>query len=122
MRGAVQRLKPGGILLIQALSYYGIHRIEEMCRELPALCHEGIAATSEWVPLWTSEESKKLLRNQLKGYANEEARGGSRYFCHPVEGNNSELLTATETMETVVENGQVPLAMWQCHKFTVRAK
>mmetsp|Transcript_27436 Transcript_27436/g.51215 ORF Transcript_27436/g.51215 Transcript_27436/m.51215 type:complete len:105 (-) Transcript_27436:282-596(-) len=96
------------------------------------------------VDLWTDAHSENVLRPQLEGFALEEARGGTRYDCHPkdiLESSEKKIgindmqcsddrirtttrrithettLSATETVKQVVQAGRVPLGKWQTHLF-----
>eukprot|EP00466_Bigelowiella_natans_P004892 jgi/Bigna1/143262/aug1.77_g17970 len=121
LRDALRHLKPGGIVALQALSYYGHDRVSSACSDnMSGYAYEGIAASTDWVSLWNDEESESILKQQVSGYAQEEARGGERYYCHPLsveDGHDGALMTATETVENVIAKGLVPLGKWQVHLF-----
>jgi len=121
LRDALRHLRPGGLVALQALSYYGCDRVSSACSEdRSGYAYEGIAASSDWVPLWTDQESESVLKQQVLGYSEEEARGGERYYCHPrsaEDDRDGALMTAAETVESVIERGLVPLGKWQVHLF-----
>ena len=98
LREAAPLLKPGALVLLQALSYYGRGRVQAAADAAsaaytadatggPAMAYRylGVAASSTWVPLGSGAGGYDQ-RPFLAGYVAEEARGGDgtgRYYCGP---------------------------------------
>ena len=98
LREAPSVLRPGGLLVMQWLSYYTgggpgpiPERVREALEEAPEMRYRGVVGSSEWVPLGTARQRETgssaagTLLQQIKDYADEEARGGLRYFCTPTD-------------------------------------
>ena len=102
LREAAPLLKPGAIVMLQALSYYGPGRVVDAAAAAtaawraehqqqqqqpgtPAMAYRylGVAASSTWIPLGSGTGGYDQ-RPYLAGYVAEEARaGGRRYYCGP---------------------------------------
>ena len=91
LREAPSVLKPGGLLVMQWLSYYGPDRVHEALEQAPGMRYRGVVGSTEWVPLGTARKRETgstasgTLLNQLQDYADEESRGGLRYHGTPVD-------------------------------------
>ena len=78
-------------MALQALSYYGIPRVLDACRDAATdgkgnYRYLGIAASSDWIELGAGEGGYDL-RGQLAGYAAVEKTGGGRYYCGPARSD-----------------------------------
>ena len=114
-RGAVAYLRPGGVLLVQVSSQYGLERVRSLEEEGPGLRYDGVAATTDRVPFDTG--LPHLLRN-LETFAAAEAAGWPGYaFGWPDEGGT---ISATEALKRHRETGLSPLSRWQVQRFVFR--
>ena len=118
LNGAKSRVKPGGFIVLQALSYYGQDRVSDASDAAGDMQYLGVASSTEWVHLFDSPDAKSILEPQLEGYVRAEQRGGLPYQCHPrnPESKDSELMSAEETL-AFVRGGGEPLCKWQTHLF-----
>eukprot|EP00948_MAST-09A_sp_MAST-9A-sp1_P000800 g800.t1 len=143
LREAPSLLKTGGVLFIQALSYYGSERCKVAAQEaskwfnasedvkagkVPPHCfvYAGIELESPWMELGAGIGGYDL-RPQLQQYADIEmkAENEARYYCGPPSSrkkidkviDETELQTAVEALNAWSTSGQVPLCKWCVHKF-----
>jgi len=106
-------LKPGGLLVMQWLSYYGPERIAQALEHAPGMRYRGVVGSSEWVRLGTDRRretgstAEGTLLQQLQDYAEEEERGGLRYYCTPVD---PEALSGSESSPAVAAAGAAAAA------------
>ena len=103
-------LRPGGLVLVQALSAYGPHRAAALAGE--AYDYEGIAHRTDLVPL---DFERAQIRHQMSVYVEEERRGGRPYVFH-VESDEDGPVSAREA-HAANEAGTAVLARWQVHRF-----
>jgi SAM-dependent methyltransferase len=111
LRGAVARLRPGGVLVMQALSAYGPERVRRLTDAVPDAVYEGVIGSTEPVPLGMGRAG---IARQLDDYVAEEARGGLQY--HLCDGAGR-VVTATESLRRYREDGTAPRGRWQAHRF-----
>jgi hypothetical protein len=58
---APEYVRPGGTVLLQWLSYYGVGRALGVCAEPGArVAYEGLAHSSDWVPLWPPHQAPAI--------------------------------------------------------------
>ena len=107
------RMRPGGVVLMQALSAYGPERVENMVARVGGFVYEGPIHHTEPAPLDLSDPRMMAF---LDTYVTEEARGGIPYafFSGPAE---RERIDATEAVLRFRHEGRVPWARWQVHLF-----
>lgn len=115
-RGAVAYLRPGGLLLVQVSSQYGMARVRSLEEEGPGLRYDGVAASTGWVSF--DARRPHLLRN-LRTFAAAEEDGTPAYgFRHP--DDPSVAMTAREALEHYRATGASPLSRWQVQRFVFR--
>ena len=111
VRGAVDYLKPGGVLLLCVSTQYSMERVHGLLVETPGFTYEGVAATTDWVPF---DMNRPDLRQNVRTYAREEERGGLPYaFRDPRDPDRT--ITAVEAWAHHQETGESPLSRWQNH-------
>lgn len=111
-RGAVDYLRPGGVLLVQISSQYGPERVRSLEAEGPGLRYDGEAATTDWVPF--IEGRPRLLRT-LETFAAAEAAGSAPYaFRWP---DREGAITAAEALDRHRDTGVEPLSRWQVQRY-----
>lgn len=113
--GAMERLRPGGVVILQALSAYGPERFRRLAAAVPQAEYGGIVGTTRAVPL--AMEGPGGIGGQLIDYAAEEARGGPRYHLEDEAGRS---VTATESLRRLETTGTLPWGRWQAHRFLKR--
>jgi len=142
---APKRLKPGGYVLLQLISYYGPERIKKAVEAVPGMNYLGLCMSSGWVPIKVARGREVgcvaggTMLTQIQDYADEERGGGLRYHCHPrnpvavpEEAEDAEVFdppcdeprreeesySALETL-SMLQDGRIvePLCRWQCHLF-----
>lgn len=114
-RGAVAWLRPGGTLLVQISSQYGMERVRSLEAEGPGLRYHGLAATTPWVPF---DLGRPDLLACLELYAEAEARDGPGYaFRWPDDPGR---IGAAEALARHRATGHSPLSRWQVQRFTYR--
>ena len=111
VRGAGNYLKPGGILLLSVSIQYGRERVRGLLRETPGFHHEGVAASTAWVPF---DMKRPDLLEDVLTYAREEERGGLPYAFRDPRGPERPM-TAVEARERYRQTGESPLSRWQSH-------
>ncbi|MFO7894435.1 MAG: class I SAM-dependent methyltransferase [Longimicrobiales bacterium] len=115
-RGAIAYLRDGGALLVQVSSQYGMGRVRGLEDEAPGLRHDGVAASTGWVPF--DMRRPHLLRN-LETFAAAEAAGQPPYaFRWP--GGPAAAISAREALGRHRETGRSPLSRWQVQRFVYR--
>lgn len=113
LRGGRPFLKPDGLVLLNISCQYGAQRIADLCRQIAGVSHEGVLASTAWVPF---DLQRPDLRQCLHDYAAEEQRGGFLYeFAHPQ--NPATVLNAQAALAHFQQTGQSPLSQWQTHLF-----
>jgi SAM-dependent methyltransferase len=111
LRGALDFLAVGGVVLMQALSAYGPERVQRLVEAVAGFAYNGVVEATPPAPLGL--DRPELLR-YLDDYVAEEARGGLAYHFHDATGR---VITATEALERHRTGGEEPLARWQVHHF-----
>lgn len=115
-RGAVRFLEPGGTLLVQVSSQYGMHRVRSLEEEGRGLRYDGVAATTGLQPFDLDDPA---LRAPAELYAATEERGGPPYdFRWP--GDPDASVDARVALRRFLETGTSPLSRWQVHRFVYR--
>lgn len=111
--GARQFLTPGGLIFLNISYQYGQARIDQLSRQFAGLQHNGVLASTDWVPF---DLLRPDLLDCLVAYAAEEARGGASYaFIDPgVPGRSMDARTALAGFQ---RTGLSPLTRWQTHLF-----
>ena len=114
VRGAVEYLKPGGVLLLSVSTQYSMDRVRGLLVETPGFTHQAVAATTDWVPF---DMSRPDRRQDVLTYSREEQRGGLPYaFRDPRDPRDpNRTMTAVEAWAHHQQTGQSPLARWQDH-------
>ncbi len=112
LRGAMERLRPGGVVIVQALSAYGPERFRRLTAAVAGAEYEGLVGSTNAVPL--DLDGRAGIVRQLRDYVAEEARGGLRYHLEDEAGRR---VTATESLRRFEEEGIVPRGRWQAHRF-----
>ena len=111
MRGARDYLKTGGFLLLSVSTQYGEERVRGLVRANPGFVHDGVAASSDWVPF---DMERPDLRQDVLTYAREEERGGLRYAFRDPRDPEREM-AAAEAWKRHETDGESPLSRWQNH-------
>ncbi|MCA9919534.1 MAG: methyltransferase [Anaerolineales bacterium] len=118
LRGGRPFLKPDGLVLLNISYQYGAQRIAALCQQIAGFSHEGVLASTGWVPF---DLQRADLRQCLHDYAAEEQRGGFLYeFAHPQ--NPATVLNAQAALAHFQQTGQSPLSQWQTHLFKFMGK
>jgi SAM-dependent methyltransferase len=113
LRGARDFLTPGGIVLLNISYQYGVPRIQQLAEDQPEFVHNGVIATTDWVPF---DLSRRMLLDCLERYVEEENGGGFGYeFAHP--GEPDQPMNTSEALSHYQESGESPLSRWQTHLF-----
>ena len=115
IREGADFLKPGGLVLLQALSAYGPARVGELAADEYA--YEGIALRTDLVPL---HFGRAQLQEQIAIYVGEEQRGGRPYEFY-VGDEVGGPVTAVEALRAL-HAGETILGRWQVHRFRRLAK
>ena len=102
-------LRPGGLVLVQALSAYGAPRVEALAGD--AYAYEGVALRTELVPL---DLDLDPLRRQHATYVREERGGGLPYEFFV--GDDEAPVTAVEALGPL-KAGETIRGRWQVHRF-----
>jgi methylase of polypeptide subunit release factors len=110
LREGARFLRPGGVVLVQALSAYGPHRAEALAED--AYDYEGIAHRTALVPL---DFERAQIRHQMSVYVKEERRGGRPYLFQV--GADEEGPVSAHAAYAAHEAGTAVLARWQVHRF-----
>ncbi len=111
LRGARDYLRAGGFLLLSVSTQYGEERVRGLLRRNPEFVHDGVAATSAWVPF---DMERPDLRRDVLTYAREEERRGLPYaFRDPRDPTRQ--MTAVEAWKHFQATGESPLSRWQNH-------
>ena len=110
IREGAEFLRPGAMVLLQALSAYGPARVGELAAGEYA--YEGIALRTELVPL---DFRRAQLQEQIAIYVREEERGGRPYEFY-VGGQVGGPVTAVEAYGAQ-RAGETILGRWQVHRF-----
>lgn len=110
IREGAEFLKPGGLVLLQALSAYGPVRVGELAADEYA--YEGIALRTDLVPL---DFGRAQLHEQIAIYVGEEQRGGRPYEFF-VEDSAGGPVTAVGARDALGA-GETILGRWQVHRF-----
>jgi methylase of polypeptide subunit release factors len=113
MDGAKAFLKPGGIVLLNISLQYGPERVAELCRAGSGFIHEGVVASTIWVPF---ELDRPDLQECLHLYAREEEMGGYDY-AFSEEGLEGDFVNAQTALKTYEYCGESPFTKWQTHMF-----
>jgi hypothetical protein len=114
LAGALPLLRPGGIVFLSISAQYGRRRIEGLCQDVPGFRHEGLLASTDWVPF---DLGRPDLLDVLHVYAAEETRGGFEYaFRHPGVGHE-ESMNAGAALAHFERTGESPLSRWQTHLY-----
>jgi methylase of polypeptide subunit release factors len=111
--GAKSFLKPGGIVLLNISLQYGKERLASLHKPGSGFVHEGIAASSLWVPFHLDRPD---LLECLRLYACEEERGGYDY-AFSEEGRDGDFVNARTALKTYEYCGASPFMKWQTHMF-----
>ncbi len=115
VRGAPDFLRAGGRILLNVSSQYGEARVRGLLEEAPGFVHEGVVASTGWVPF---DMARPDLAQDVRAYAAEEERGGLPYdFRHPDDPERP--LTARAALEEHRRTGRSPLSRWQVHGFVM---
>ena len=109
-REGVEFLRPGGLVLVQALSAYGAGRVEDLAASEYA--YEGITLRTALIPL---DFGRAQMRDQLATYVREERRGGRAYEFYAGDATPAPL-TAVETVGAL-QAGETIRGRWQVHRF-----
>ena len=113
LRGGRPFLKPGSLVFLNISYQYGQRRIADLCQQIAGFTHEGVLASTDWVPF---DLQRADLRQCLRDYAAEEQRGGFPYeFAHPESPEAS--LNAQTALAHFQQTNQSPLTKWQTHLF-----
>ena len=113
MNGARAFLKTGGIVLLNISYQYGPDRIASLHRDGSGFMHEGVVATTNWVPF---DLGRRDLLGCLRRYALEEEKGGYTY-AFSADGQDDAFMSAREALELYEKQGVSPLTRWQTHRF-----
>lgn len=113
MDGAKAFLKPGGIVLLNISLQYGKERVAQLHRAGSCFAHEGIVASSLWVPF---DLNRPDLLQCLHLYAREEEMGGYNYTFSE-EGIEGDFVSAQTALKTYEYCGASPFTKWQTHLF-----
>ena len=117
LRGAREYLLDGGIVFLSISYQYG-PRIERLAKDVPGFFHEGILASTEWVPF---DLGRPDLLHCLELYAQEETDGGLEYtFSNPLHPD--ECVNAQTALELYDKTKRSPLSKWQTHLFRYQSK
>lgn len=111
LAGARDYLVRGGVVFLNISSQYGRPRIDRLSQQFPQFRHEGILASSDWVPF---DLQRPDLWACLLDYVGEEARGGLPY-CFGVPAGITQ--TAQTALTHFQRSGVSPLTQWQTHLF-----
>jgi SAM-dependent methyltransferase len=111
IHGALAFLRPGGVLLMQALSAYGPERFARMLQATPGFAYDGVVGSTPAIPL---ELERSGLIRQLRDYAAEERRNGLPYHFEDPAGV---VLSATAALRRYLARRVLPRARWQVHQF-----
>lgn len=110
MREGVALLRPGAVVLVQALSVYGAERVENLQGE--EYVYEGLALRTKLVPLDFGRES---TRRQMATYVRAEREGAAPYEFF-VGGTVRGPVSALEA-QAAREAGEPLFGRWQVHRF-----
>jgi methylase of polypeptide subunit release factors len=110
IREGAEFVRPGGLILIQALSAYGPARVDELAATEYA--YEGVVLRTDLVQL---DVGSAQFRHQLATYVREERRGGRPYEFF-VAGGPEGPRTAVQTL-AALRAGETILGRWQVHRF-----
>ena len=111
LAGARDYLVRGGVVFLNISCQYGWPRIEALTQQFPQFRHEGLLASSDWVPF---DLQRPDLLACLADYAHEEASGGLPYWFMTPAGTAQ---TAQTALAHFHQNGASPLTQWQTHLF-----
>ncbi len=116
LRGARKYLVDGGLVFLNISYQYGLARIEQLAKEIPGFTHEGILASTDWVPF---DLGRPDLLHCLQLYAREEVGGGFEYtFSNPLHPDEN--INAQAALQLYHKTKQSPLSKWQTHLFRYR--
>jgi 16S rRNA G966 N2-methylase RsmD len=117
LAGSRTFLKEGGVTLLQISSQYSLERVERLVRETPGFTHEGVIASTPWVPF---DQERSDLRHLLVDYAAEETRGGLQYAFGDPRRRDRPCINAREALDLFLNSRMSPLSRWQVHEFRFR--
>ncbi len=109
MRGAAEFLRPGGTVLLSVSRQYGLSRVKGLVEAEPRFRYDGVASSTDWVDF---DLGRLDLLDCLKGYAEEEERGGLPYAFRDI-ADPTEDLTAAQALAVYHDAGRSPLSQWQ---------
>ena len=113
MDGAHAFLKSGGVVLLNISYQYGPDRIASLHRAGSGFVHEGVVATTNWVPF---DLGRPDLLDCLRLYALEEEKGGHDY-AFSLYGHDGAFVNARAALKLYEEQGVSPQTKWQTHRF-----
>jgi len=117
LSGAVEFLRPGGIVLVQISRQYGETRIRQLANGVSGLEFEAMFASTPWVEF---DLARPDLIRLLEVYVEEERRGGPNYtFGDPRNGGFTHI-TAAEAADLFRASGLSPLSKWQVQLYRYR--
>lgn len=114
LRGATPYLRRGGVVFLNISSQYGPARIEGLMEDAPGFVHEGVLASTGWVPF---DLRRQDLLDCLQQYVREEGRGGSEYAFGDPGAPEEKSLNARAAMENFDRTQRSPLTRWQVRLF-----
>lgn len=103
-------LRPGGLVLVQALSAYGPARVEELAGT--EYRYDGVVARTDLVPL---DFALEPIRRQHATYVRQE-QGGGRPYEFFLGDESAGPSTAVEALDALAD-GEPVLGRWQVHRF-----
>ncbi len=117
LAGARPLLRPGGRVLLQISTQYGLERIAQLGRAVPGVRPEGVLVSTPWVPFDLARDD---LSRQLEAYALEEERGGLPYWFGDPRDEGRRTVTARAALARARKTGVHPLTRWQVHGFRLQ--
>lgn len=112
--GARAVLKHDGIVFLSISFQYGPERVSRLAGEAPGFVHEGVLASTDWVPF---DLGRPDLLHCLELYAEEEKRGGLAYVFPDPRAEFPATIDARAALEYFRQTGRSPLTKWQTHLF-----
>jgi SAM-dependent methyltransferase len=113
LRDARSFLRPGAVVLVQALSVYGPGRVEGLAEEPGGYAYDGIALRTPVVAL---DMGGRQMRGQLETYVRAEQEGARPYeFLADPAGAVG--ISAAEASRHLLEGNGTFYARWQVHRF-----
>ncbi len=117
LAGAVDFLKPGGIILVQVSRQYGDTRIRQLADGVPGLWFENTVASTPWVKF---DLARPDLLRLLEVYVAEERRHGLPYVFGDPRNGGATHLSATGAADLFGLSDLSPLSKWQVHLYRYR--